>query len=112
MHRPQDRDLIRGFNPFRDHAHAERMRHRDDRGEEYLSLLGFFESPGERLVNLENVEIEQLKLRQGRVSGTEVVDQELDSKLPDGGQRLDDVRIGPIIDDSVSSISSRFGSRL
>ena len=75
------RDRFGAVDTFRHHAHAERVRERDDRLHDLLVGLVDGDGADETLVDLDLGGRDLLQVGQGGIAFAEVVDRELDSQL-------------------------------
>src|SRR5262245_12834100 len=76
-----------GLRALRYDLHAEVVRHRDDRAQDHrpLALAG---GTHERLVDLDSVEREALKIRERRMAGAEIVERKTSAELADAMEHL------------------------
>src|SRR4051812_27379219 len=74
--RPQPVRLLLCLDALRNHVHAERATHREDRGDDRLVLVRADDAVDERAVDLEGVDREAAHVGERRVARAEVVERE------------------------------------
>lgn len=80
----QDIHFTNGFDALGEGREAKIPTELDKRSDEGFGLGGAGDGTGERLVDLEGVDRELLKIGQGRVTGAEVVNGDPDPQVLDG----------------------------
>ena len=76
-----------GFRAFRHHFHAEIVRKRDNRAQDYRPRAARGRAH-ERLVDLDGVEREALQIGERRMAGAEIVERQTGAELLDARQHL------------------------